>query len=121
MNTDHPTAEQVEAILAGATGKYPTDSELIPVFNFLLPTVDVPLSTSATSSSTSTSKSSIHFYCSKCHSATHREAATYLLYLFAFERAGTASKYMQGLEKALNGCVNCARAFGGAKRRFGHK
>jgi hypothetical protein len=53
MNPDHPTPEQVEAILVGAVAKHPTDSELLPVLNFLLPIVDVPLSTSASSSSSS--------------------------------------------------------------------
>lgn len=120
MNPDNPTAEQVEVILAGAVAKHPTDSELLPVLNFLIPIFDIPLSTSASSSSSS-SKSAVHFYCSKCPSATYREAATYLLYLFAFQRAGTASRFIQGLEKTLNGCVNCARAFGGVKGRFGSK
>ena len=120
MNSDHPTPEQVEAILAGAVAKHPTDGELLPVLNFLLPVVDVPLSTSVSSSS-SNSKSTVHFYCSKCPSAIHREAATYLLYLFAFQRAGTASRFIQGLEKSLSGCVNCARSFGGIKGRFGSK
>jgi len=120
MNPDNPTAEQVEAILAGAPGKHPSDGELLPVLNFLLPVVDVPLSTSASSSSSSNSKST-HFYCSKCPSPIHRESATYLLYLFAFQRGGTAGRYLHALEKALNGCVNCARAFGGVKRRFGSK
>lgn len=120
MNPDNPTMEQAEAILAGAIGKHPTDSELLTVLNFLLPVVNIPLSTSGSSSSSSTSKS-VHFYCAKCPSATHREAATYLLYLFAFQRSGTAGRYLQGLEKVLNGCPDCARAFGGVKRKFGSR
>jgi senataxin len=119
MPVDHPTATEVEAILAGAAGKSPTDSELLPVFNFLLPTTDIPLSKTITSSaSSSTSRNLVHFYCSKSPSTTHREGAIYLLYLFAFKRDGTAKRYLQGLEKSVKGCANCARAFAGVRRRF---
>jgi hypothetical protein len=122
MSANSPSAEQVEAVLAGAVGKYPADSELLPVFNFLLPTVELPLSNEATSSSTpSSSRTSVHLYCSKCPSATHREGAVYLLFSFAFKRDGMAKRFLQALEKSLNGCVSCARAFGSAKKTFGSK
>lgn len=105
-------ANRVEAVLDKAsTGKErPTDADLGPCYSFLIPSASSP------SSSTSTVE---HWYCEKARSELHRRAAGYLLFLFAFKRAGQSKEWVDRLEIVLRGCEGCARGFGIARRAFG--
>ena len=127
---DQPTPEQVEAVLKGAQSKSaPHDSDLLPVYKFVLPSKpDQSISTSISSEASSSSHAQAtktsgngrvnHFYCAKNPSELHREAATYLIFLFAFKRDGMPKRFLDELERVLQGCTSCARAFGGARRKF---
>jgi senataxin len=120
MPYENPAVEEVEAVLRDArTGKKqtPSDSDLFPVYNYVFP----PKETSLTDEgSSSTSSSSLrHFYCSKCPNSLYREAATYLLFLFAFRRDGMPKRFLGELERTFDACTGCSRAFGGIRRRFG--
>ncbi|WOO78940.1 Helicase sen1 [Vanrija pseudolonga] len=102
-------AAAVEALLASLRERQvqPTQEELGTIYELVLPP---GASTDAET----------HWYCAKAPSDTAREAATYLLYLFAFtgERANT---WKGKLTQVLTGCAACARAFGAVRRRFDHK
>lgn len=58
-----------------------------------------------------------HPFCSRAEDAT-RETATYLLYLFSYNRAGIIEVWMSSLEKAVATCDECARGFCVARRTF---
>lgn len=106
--------QRVTAILhkALSSSERPTDKELGPCYNLLL--------SDKTSSSSSTSHASglTHWYCDKAISELHRKAATYLLFLFAFNRQGTGQNWINTLESTVKGCSECARGFGIARREF---
>lgn len=117
MTSDVPTAEQVEAVLKGArTKSHPENADLQTVYSFLLP--PAPPQKESTSASSSSSADLSHYYCSKCATELQREAATYLIFAFAFRRKDRASHFLGELEKALKGCAGCARAFGSVRRTF---
>lgn len=58
-----------------------------------------------------------HPFCSLAEHAT-RETATYLLYLFSYNRAGMVETWMASLERAVTTCDECARGFCVARRTF---
>lgn len=119
MGTDPPSTTEVEAVLRKANGAVkPTDADLFPVYSFLSPAF--PNLRTAPSTSTSTSSSS-HFYCPKAPSELHRNAAIYLIFLFAFKRDGMPKTFISALEGVLLGCEHCARAFGAARRKFARR
>jgi senataxin len=109
-----PSAKDVEAILKGraASGVKPSDADLGPVYRFLLP------SSAAFSSTSSTQK---HWYCPKAESDLHKEAATYLILLFAFRPEGTTKIWLDALQGVVSECELCARGFGAARRKLGSK
>lgn len=116
MPYENPTVEEVEAVLREArAGKKqtPSDSDLFPVYNHVFPAKEASLEGSSSSSTLN------HFYCPKCPSALHREAATFLLFLFAFKRDGMPKRFLGELERTFDACTGCSRAFGGIRRRFG--
>lgn len=118
MPFENPTVQEVEAVLRDArTGKKqtPSDGDLFPVYNYVFPAKDESIEDEASASSSSLK----HFYCSKCPSTLHREAATYLLFLFAFRRDGMPKRFLGELERTFDACTGCSRAFGGIRRRFG--
>jgi len=112
-------AQEVEAVLAKRAIEQdtPTDKDLFPVYNFLLEESHEQ----AISPSTPALATGVHWYCSKASSSLHREAATYLIILFAFRRDGMSAVWVTALEGVLLGCEDCARAFGAARRTFGSK
>jgi senataxin len=58
-----------------------------------------------------------HPFCPRAEDVT-REAATYLLYLFSYNRSGMIENWMSGLERAVAACDLCARGFCVARRTF---
>ncbi|OXB33487.1 senataxin [Cryptococcus neoformans] len=112
MSSDKPRPEDVKALLAARrkVQEKPNTDALLPVYLYLL-----PQSNEASSSSSSLED---HWYCSKSKSALHIEAATYLIFLFAFQRQGTSKTWVDKLEVILESCENCARSFGVARRRL---
>jgi senataxin len=58
-----------------------------------------------------------HPFCQRAEEAT-REVATYLLYLFSYNRAGMVDGWMSSLERAITTCDECARGFCVARRTF---
>lgn len=112
MSSDKPSPEDVEALLAARrkVQEKPNTDALLPVYLYLLHP-----SNEAQSSSSSLED---HWYCNKSKSALHTEAATYLIFLFAFQRQGTSKTWVDKLEVILESCENCARSFGGARRRL---
>jgi senataxin len=58
-----------------------------------------------------------HPFCARAEDAT-RETATYLLYLFSYNRAGMVETWMTSLEGAVTTCDECARGFCVARRTF---
>ncbi|WVQ94431.1 hypothetical protein IAU59_001510 [Kwoniella sp. CBS 9459] len=119
-STDAGLADKVEAVLKAraANQDKPTDNDLLPVYKYL--TASTPTASSS-SSSASTEKKELHWYCTKAESSLHTEAATYLIFLFAFQRQGTSKAWVDQLEEVLLGCESCARAFGGARRKLGSR
>jgi senataxin len=120
---DQPTPAQVEAVLKSARSKtQPQNSDLLPVYKFVLPPkADPPLTNSTSSEGSSSSHENgrvNHFYCEKNPSDLRREGAIYLIFLFAYKREGMPKIFLDELERVLKGCTSCARAFGGARRRF---
>ncbi|WVQ62978.1 uncharacterized protein L199_001127 [Kwoniella botswanensis] len=113
MSDDPILAKEVGAVLKSraASQEKPSDSDLLPVYRYLVPT----------STSTSSEQKETHWFCDKAKSALHRESATYLIFLFAFQRQGTSKAWVDRLEEILLGCEGCARAFGGARRTLGSK
>lgn len=120
MPTDPPSTTEVEAVLRKANGSAvkPTDADLFPVYTFL--SRNFPSHRAESSASTSTVPSS-HFFCSKAQSELHRDAAVYLVFLFAFKRDGMPKTFIGALEDVLLGCEHCARAFGTARRQFAQR
>ncbi|WWD16760.1 hypothetical protein CI109_101192 [Kwoniella shandongensis] len=116
MSTDAALAKEVEAVLKAKSTVQdrPTDNDLLPVYRYLVPQPDE-------SSSSTSARHDTHWYCPKAVSALHTEAATYLIFLFAFQRQGTSKAWVDRLEGVLLGCEDCARAFGGARRRLGSR
>lgn len=112
MSSDKPRPEDIEALLAARrkVQEKPNTDALLPVYLYLL-----PQSNEASSSSSSLED---HWYCSKSKTALHIEAATYLIFLFAFQRQGTSKTWVDKLEAILESCENCARSFGVARRRL---
>ncbi len=119
MRVSDELVKEVEAVLAKRAVQQdtPTDVDLFPVYDLLLPSP----SDHASSSSSLSVFSKDHWYCSKAHSSLHREAATYLIILFAFRREGMSWTWVTALDSVLMGCDECARAFGAARRKFGAK
>jgi senataxin len=119
---DASLSAQVEAVLDRRARSHdkPSDADLRPVFDFLRPTF--PASLNAPSSSHSPARPpNTHWFCSKTPKPRVREAATFLIFLFAFHQAGTSKEWVDALESVLEGCERCARAFGAARRRFSTK
>lgn len=58
-----------------------------------------------------------HPFCGLAEEAT-REVATYLLYLFSYNRSGMVDSWMTSLESAVAMCDECARGFCIARRTF---
>nr|XP_019012419.1 senataxin [Kwoniella pini CBS 10737]OCF51200.1 senataxin [Kwoniella pini CBS 10737] len=118
MSDDPILAKEVGAVLKSraSSQEKPSDSDLLPVYRYL-----VPSSTASSSSSTSKVDKETHWYCKKAKSALHKESATYLIFLFAFQRQGTSKAWVDRLEEVLLSCEGCARAFGGARRKLGSK
>jgi len=116
MSSSDELAKEVEAVLArrAVDQGTPTDIDLFPVYNLLLNS-----SKHASTSSGPSRSSRGHWYCSKASSTLHREAATYLIILFAFRPEGMSATWVTALEGVLMGCDDCARAFGSARRTFG--
>ena len=115
------SAADVEAAFQRASdGTRPQDSDLYPVYNYLEPTFPSKDHASASSSSSATVSTS-HWYCAKTTDRLYRQAATYLIFLFAFKRDGMPKKWLEALEGVLRGCEGCARAFGAARRNFASK
>ncbi|OCF45032.1 senataxin [Kwoniella heveanensis CBS 569] len=121
-SSDAGLAEKVEAVLKAraANQDKPTDNDLLPVYRYLTTSSTVAASSSS-SSSTSAEKKDLHWYCSKAESSLLTEAATYLIFLFAFQRQGTSKAWVDQLEEVLLGCAGCARAFGAARRKLGSR
>ncbi|WVF66821.1 hypothetical protein IAT40_001563 [Kwoniella sp. CBS 6097] len=121
-STDAGLADKVEAVLKAraANQDKPTDNDLLPVYSYLT-SFSPAASSSASSSSASTENRDLHWYCSKAESKLLTEAATYLIFLFAFQRQGTSKAWVDQLEGILLGCEGCARQFGGARRKLGSK
>lgn len=119
MSTSQPSAEEVEAVLAkrAAANTKPTDDDLRPVYYYLRSTF---VSDRNEGSSTSASQSP-HWYCSRTPERLHREAATYLIFLFAFNKVERARLWIQELEGVLRGCEKCSRCFASARRKFATK
>ncbi|WVW79753.1 hypothetical protein I302_101723 [Kwoniella bestiolae CBS 10118] len=117
MSDDPILAKEVGAVLKSraASQEKPSDSDLLPVHKYLVPP------SASTSTSSSSEQKEIHWYCDKAKSPLHRECATYLIFLFAFQRQGTSKAWVDRLEEILLGCEGCARAFGGARRTLGSK
>lgn len=110
-----PEAREVEAILSRMRDNagQPTDKDLVPVFNYVMrPSTSV----SAGASSSATFSPEAHWYCSKVPSDVYRDAATYLIFMFAFKGVD----WIKALEQVVGDCASCARAFGAARRRFAH-
>ncbi|WRT65451.1 uncharacterized protein IL334_002394 [Kwoniella shivajii] len=120
MSDDPILAKEVEAVLKSraASQDKPSDSDLLPVYRYLVPSPSEP---STSSSSTAAVKQETHWYCEKANSDLHREAATYLIFLFAFQRQGTSKAWVDRLEEILLACEGCARGFGGARRKLGSR
>ncbi|EIW69108.1 hypothetical protein TREMEDRAFT_31469 [Tremella mesenterica DSM 1558] len=113
MGTAPPSDKEIEAVLSKvAASSKPTDATLYPLYSYLLPSVP---SQAATSSTTA------HWYCPKTSSPLIRDAATYLIFLFAYKAEGMPKTWIDELEHVLLGCPVCARAFGAARRRFASK
>ncbi|ODO09298.1 hypothetical protein I350_02898 [Cryptococcus amylolentus CBS 6273] len=115
MSSSISSSSDVEAILKSKRElqEKPTNDVLQPVYRFLVPQVD--------GGSTSTTTHEDHWYCSKAVSPLHREAATYLIFLFAFQRQGTSKLWVEKVEMILESCEQCARGFGAARRRMESK
>ncbi|WWC59973.1 uncharacterized protein I303_102536 [Kwoniella dejecticola CBS 10117] len=120
MSDDPILAKEVGAVLKSraSSQEKPSDSDLLPVYRYLVPS---NANNASSSSSTSAERKETHWYCIKAKSELHRESATYLIFLFAFQRQGTSKAWVDRLEEILLGCEGCARAFGGARRRLGHR
>ena len=58
-----------------------------------------------------------HPFCSLAEEVT-REVATYLLYLFSYNRSGMVDSWMSSLERAVATCDECARGFCISRRTF---
>ena len=119
MASSQPSSEEVEAVLAkrAAAHTKPSDEDLRPVYNFLRSTFVGERNEGSSSSALEPP----HWYCSKTSSRLHREAATYLIFLYAFNRVERAQRWIKELEGVLNGCEKCARGFAAARRRFAAK
>lgn len=102
-------AAAVEALLASLRERQvqPSQEELVTIYHLVLPPDASP-------------EAETHWYCAKAPSDTAREAATYLLYLFAFN-GEHANTWKGKLTQILSGCAACSRAFGAARRRFDHR
>ena len=118
MSSSDELLKQVEAVLTkrAIAQSTPTDVDLFPVYNLLLPTD--PTHTNHASSSSSSAVCPAHWYCHKSPTPIHREAASYLIILFAYRREGMPKTWLDALENVLKGCEECARAFGCARRHF---
>ena len=110
--------KEVEAVLQrrqGASAR-PSQEDLATPYEYLRSTF-----TSSRNEGSSTSATSApHWFCSKCPESLHREAATYLVFLFAYAKSDTAQLWLTELEGVLS-CEGCARGFGIAKKRFKRK
>ncbi|WVQ73855.1 hypothetical protein IAR50_003436 [Cryptococcus sp. DSM 104548] len=115
MSSSASSSNEIEAILRSKRElqEKPTNDVLQPVYRFLVPPDD--------GGSSSTVNHEDHWYCSKAVSSTHREAATYLIFLFAFQRQGTSKLWVEKVEAILESCEQCARGFGAARRRMESK
>ncbi|WVQ83579.1 hypothetical protein IAT38_005720 [Cryptococcus sp. DSM 104549] len=116
MSTDPALIKEAEAVLKAVSisQNKPNDSVLFPLYRFLIPQ-------SGESSSSTAAAQEDHWYCSKAVSALHREAATYLIFLFAFNRTGTPQAWVEKVEEVVSGCEQCARGFASARRRLESK
>lgn len=112
MSSDNPRPEDVETLLAARrrVQEKPNTDALLPVYLYLLP--------QSNEASSGSSPLEDHWYCSRSKSTLHIEAATYLIFLFAFQRQGTSKTWVDKLEVVLESCENCARSFGVARRRL---
>ena len=119
MSHHDELVKEVEAVFSKSASEQttPKDTDLYPVYSLLLPNASDGTSPSAAPPNAPSS----HWYCSKALSSIHREAATYLIILFAFRREGMSGLWVTALEGVLSSCDECARSFGAARRRFGTK
>ncbi|KAK8861338.1 hypothetical protein IAR55_002157 [Kwoniella newhampshirensis] len=119
MSIDTALAKEVEAVLKAKSTVQdrPTDNDLLPVYRYLVPQSEH----SSSSSSSAVHQHETHWYCPKAVSSLHKEAATYLIFLFAFQRQGTSKAWVDRLEGVLLHCEDCARAFGAARRTLGSR
>jgi senataxin len=119
MSSTPPTAEEVEAVLErkAAARTKPTDDDLRPVYNYLRST----FVSERNESSSSSAAQPPHWYCSRTPERLHREAATYLIFLFAFNRVERAQLWIKELEGVLRSCDKCSRCFTPARKRFASK
>lgn len=96
--------------------KHPSDENLGPVYRFFTSTTTADLPNGASSSDPVIVEE--HWFCPKAKSEVHREAATFLIFLLAFQGSASGKAWVQRLEHVLSGCSNCARGFGAARRRL---
>ena len=119
MAPDPPSSQALGELLQkrSASSSPPTDAELLPAYNYLLPHFPATQPIAGSSKLPSTGLQQ-HLYCAECTEELVRDAATYLIFLFAFKRDGMSGRWLEALEKVLQGCDKCARGFAAARRRF---
>ena len=124
MSSSTASPDEVKGILdkVAQEARAPSDGDLLPAFKYLMPAAAASLSDQSSSTPNFPPLASdTHWYCPKVESDLHKEVATFLIFLFAFQRH-TASKYwIQSLEKVVTGCPRCARGFGAARRKLRRK
>ncbi|WVN90408.1 uncharacterized protein L203_105644 [Cryptococcus depauperatus CBS 7841] len=105
-------AAEVESVLKARreVQEKPNNDVLLLVFQYLV---------SQSTSNSSAALSEEHWYCRKTSTPLVREAATYLIFLFAFQRQGTSKTWVDKLEVILGSCEGCARGFAAARRLLG--
>jgi senataxin len=62
-----------------------------------------------------------HWYCHQQKSDVIRQVATYLIYLFSYNRVGQVGEWIKSLENVVTGCAACARGFCAARVAFQSK
>lgn len=119
MSQPQPSADTIRALLKSREENQdsPGEDVLVPVYGFLS---DATAYT-ANSGPSLGSPMERHWFCKLAPSEVHTEAATYLLFLFAFDLVGTAKEWIVQLDHVLRGCAHCARGFCGARRTLGAK
>lgn len=116
-------AAEVAAILKrrASSAEKPNDTDLVPVYRFLSAwfphqPATTPAAGGPNGSSHDTDQ---HWFCPKRSTQLVADAATFLIFLFAFKRVDRSKAYVDALEAVLAGCERCAGSFGAARREFG--